>query len=235
MTAIISALPLLSNTIVILLFFFMMMAIAGSQLLKGELKKRCVSIQTGMMHPDDLLCSGGYPCPGGYFCGKTTGNPNHGVTNFDNLLYAFLTVFQCVTLEGWSDVMVMVWRGYSPIMCVYFILVVLLGAFFLLNLTLAVINSAFSKAQEDQQSKDAAELQASENGGKGGNMRDEEFESAMNKKDQFSIAQFITAKIYVKKMIEFLRMRKEIKRIEEERLAKLKKKQEEAIKAKRTV
>lgn len=120
--------------------------------------------------------------------------------------------------------MVMVWRSYNPIMCAYFILVVLLGAFFLLNLTLAVINSAFSKAQEEQQTKDKQELQATENGGKGGNMRDEEFESAMSKKDQFSIAQFITAKIYVKKMIEFLRMRKEIKRIEEERLAKLKKK-----------
>ena len=49
------------------------------------------------------------------------------------------------------------------------------------------------------------------------------------------MAQYITAKIYIKKMKEFLRMRKEIKRIEEERLAKLKKKQEEAIRAKRIV
>lgn len=49
------------------------------------------------------------------------------------------------------------------------------------------------------------------------------------------MAQYITAKIYIKKMKEFLRMRKEIKRIEEERLAKLRKKQEEAIKAKRIV
>jgi hypothetical protein len=36
-------------------------------------------------------------------------------------------------------------------------------------------------------------------------------------------------------MIEFLRMRKEIKRIEEERLAKLKQKKIESEKAKRTV
>lgn len=40
--------------------------------------------------------------------------------------------------------MVMVWRGFSPYMFMYFILVVLLGAFFLLNLTLAVINSSFA-------------------------------------------------------------------------------------------
>ena len=46
----------------------------------------------------------------------------------------------------------------------------------------------------------------------------------MNKKDEMSIAQFITARIYAKKMIEFLRMRQEIKRIERERLEKVKEK-----------
>lgn len=65
--------------------------------------------------------------------------------------------------------------------------------------------------------------------------KDNELENAMNKKDQFSIAQYITAKIYVKKMIEFLRMRKEIKRIEEQRLERLKQKKEDAMRAKRTV
>ena len=49
MSAMISALPLLSNTIIILMFFFIMMAVAGSQLLKGELKNRCVAIQTGKL------------------------------------------------------------------------------------------------------------------------------------------------------------------------------------------
>ena len=44
MGAIFVALPLLGDTIVILMFFFMMMAIAGSQLLKGVLKKRCIAI-----------------------------------------------------------------------------------------------------------------------------------------------------------------------------------------------
>ena len=31
--------------------------------------------------------------------------PNFGITNFDNFGLAMLTVFQCVTLEGWTDVM----------------------------------------------------------------------------------------------------------------------------------
>ena len=30
---------------------------------------------------------------------------NYGVTNFDNLGYAFITIFQCITMEGWTTVM----------------------------------------------------------------------------------------------------------------------------------
>lgn len=41
------------------------------------------------------------------FCNETAewAGPNFGITNFDNFGLAFLTVFQCVSLEGWSDVM----------------------------------------------------------------------------------------------------------------------------------
>ena len=31
--------------------------------------------------------------------------PNNGITNFDNFGLAMLTVFQCVSLEGWTEVM----------------------------------------------------------------------------------------------------------------------------------
>ena len=69
----------------------------------GSLKNRCISIHTGTIHPDDLIC-GKDICPGMYFCGKSNDNPNFGVTNFDNILYSLLIVFQSVTLEGWSDI-----------------------------------------------------------------------------------------------------------------------------------
>ena len=103
MTALFSAIPLLKDTLVILLFFFIIFAIGGTQLLTGVLKQKCIAIQTGQPHPDDLLC-GAQICPGGYFCGKSNENPNFGVTNFDNLFYSLLCVFQCVTLEGWSEI-----------------------------------------------------------------------------------------------------------------------------------
>ena len=91
-TALISALPLLRDTIIVLIFFFLIFAIAGLQLWLGVLKKRCVNIVTGVPHPDDELC-GNRQCPDGYFCGKRIANPNYGVTNFDNILYALLAVF----------------------------------------------------------------------------------------------------------------------------------------------
>lgn len=31
--------------------------------------------------------------------------PNKGITNFDNFGLSMLTVFQCITLEGWTDVL----------------------------------------------------------------------------------------------------------------------------------
>ena len=47
MGALISAIPLLTDTLIILLGFFLVFSIAGSQLLSGVLKQRCFSIQTG--------------------------------------------------------------------------------------------------------------------------------------------------------------------------------------------
>ena len=46
--------------------------------------------------------SAGQVCEGGWK------GPNHGITNFDNIGLACMTVFQCITLEGWTDVLYMV-------------------------------------------------------------------------------------------------------------------------------
>ncbi len=36
--------------------------------------------------------------------GKWEG-PNYGITCFDNIGFAMLTVFQCITMEGWTTMM----------------------------------------------------------------------------------------------------------------------------------
>lgn len=44
-------------------------------------------------------------CPDGTQCREYWTGPNFGITNFDNILFAVLTVFQCITMEGWVDIL----------------------------------------------------------------------------------------------------------------------------------
>lgn len=92
-------------------------------------------------------------------------NPNHGTTNFDNVFYALLMVFQCVTMEGWSDIQQMLEQSFSTIIPVYFVPLVFIGAFFLLNLTLAVINSKFTEAHNEMAAESAAKALSDANRG----------------------------------------------------------------------
>lgn len=44
-------------------------------------------------------------CPNGTECREYWPGPNFGITNFDNILFAVLTVFQCITMEGWVEIL----------------------------------------------------------------------------------------------------------------------------------
>lgn len=67
--------------------------------------------------------------------------PNYGITNFDNFGLAMLTVFQCITLEGWTDVLYDIQDSMgNSWQWIYFISMVILGAFFVMNLILGVLS-----------------------------------------------------------------------------------------------
>lgn len=61
---------------------------------------------------DPMLCGGNYECDAeaGQVCREFWEGPNFGITNFDNFGLSMLTVFQCITLEGWTDVLYWVSR-----------------------------------------------------------------------------------------------------------------------------
>jgi len=70
---------------------------------------------------------------------------NYGITNFDHIGSALLTIFQCTTLEGWTDIMYMVSDGYNIYASnVFFSLCVIICSYFLLNLTVAVMFENFN-------------------------------------------------------------------------------------------
>ncbi|CBN75915.1 similar to sodium channel, voltage-gated, type IX, alpha isoform 5 [Ectocarpus siliculosus] len=80
-----------------------------------------------------------------------------GYTTFDNIFVAFLTIFQSITLEGWSDILYQVKDCSRPVLAdLFFIVLVLWGAFFTLNLLLAVLENNFSQGKEEEEARQAA-------------------------------------------------------------------------------
>jgi hypothetical protein len=82
---------------------------------------------------------------------------------FDNLPIAFLTIFQCVTEEGWVDIMYQIQDGFNGLAgSIVFILLLVFGSFLLLNLTLAVLEDALSAQKEIEEEAHEEEQQALE-------------------------------------------------------------------------
>jgi hypothetical protein len=71
---------------------------------------------------------------------------SYGIVTFDNLLRALITIFQMITLEGWTDMMYNLSDASQAWMAIFFcVLLVVVGSFFLLNVILAVIMDAFDQ------------------------------------------------------------------------------------------
>uniref|UniRef100_A0A8C3ILH3 Voltage-dependent N-type calcium channel subunit alpha n=1 Tax=Chrysemys picta bellii TaxID=8478 RepID=A0A8C3ILH3_CHRPI len=136
----------------LLLFFaIVMFAIIGLEFYMGKFHKTCFSNETGE-EVGDFPCGEDLParqCENGTTCRKYWPGPNYGITNFDNILFAVLTVFQCITMEGWTDILYNTndaagntWNW------LYFIPLIIIGSFFMLNLVLGVLSGEFAKERE---------------------------------------------------------------------------------------
>ncbi|KAM7535463.1 hypothetical protein Aperf_G00000089211 [Anoplocephala perfoliata] len=92
---------------------------------------------------------GAFVCPAGYVCKGYWEGPNFGITSFDNIGYSMLTVFQCITMEGWTDIMSSTDYAFgNRFNFFYFITLIVLGSFFMLNLVLGVLSGEFAKERE---------------------------------------------------------------------------------------
>ncbi|XP_050602979.1 voltage-dependent L-type calcium channel subunit alpha-1C isoform X5 [Macaca thibetana thibetana] len=147
--------PLLHIALLVL-FVIIIYAIIGLELFMGKMHKTCYN-QEGIADvpaeddpsPCALETGHGRQCQNGTVCKPGWDGPKHGITNFDNFAFAMLTVFQCITMEGWTDVLY--WMqdamGYE-LPWVYFVSLVIFGSFFVLNLVLGVLSGEFSKERE---------------------------------------------------------------------------------------
>ncbi|XP_058829322.1 muscle calcium channel subunit alpha-1 isoform X3 [Topomyia yanbarensis] len=150
LNSILRAMVPLLHIALLVLFVIIIYAIIGLELFSGKLHKSCFHNITGEIMDDPHPCGDdGFRCEtisSDMVCRLYWEGPNFGITNFDNFGLSMLTVFQCVTLEGWTDMLYYIQDAMgSTWQWIYFISMVILGAFFVMNLILGVLSGEFSK------------------------------------------------------------------------------------------
>ncbi|XP_054711227.1 voltage-dependent T-type calcium channel subunit alpha-1G-like [Uloborus diversus] len=81
-------------------------------------------------------------------CRAGNRNPFKGAISFDNIGLAWVAIFLVISLEGWSDIMYYVQDAHSFWDWVYFVLLIVIGSFFMINLCLVVIATQFSETKK---------------------------------------------------------------------------------------
>ncbi|XP_066587016.1 voltage-dependent calcium channel type A subunit alpha-1 isoform X8 [Prorops nasuta] len=161
--SIIKAMAPLLQIGLLVLFAIVIFAIIGLEFYSGTLHKTCYSIKD----ISQIVKEGEQPSPcntdnsweapfGAHVCNSNVSicmdhweGPNCGITSFDNIGFAMLTVFQCITMEGWTAILY--WTNDalgSTYNWIYFIPLIVLGSFFMLNLVLGVLSGEFAKERE---------------------------------------------------------------------------------------
>uniref|UniRef100_A0A8D0G3K7 Sodium channel protein n=1 Tax=Sphenodon punctatus TaxID=8508 RepID=A0A8D0G3K7_SPHPU len=112
---------------------------------------------------DALLCgnsSDAGQCPEGYTCIKAGRNPNYGYTSFDTFSWAFLSLFRLMTQDFWENLYQLTLRAAGKTYMIFFVLVIFLGSFYLINLILAVVAMAYE--EQNQATMEEAEQKEAE-------------------------------------------------------------------------
>ncbi|XP_055304336.1 voltage-dependent T-type calcium channel subunit alpha-1G [Sitodiplosis mosellana] len=81
-------------------------------------------------------------------CTQLGGNPFQGTISFDNIGMAWVAIFLVISLEGWTDIMYYVQDAHSFWDWIYFVLLIVIGSFFMINLCLVVIATQFSETKK---------------------------------------------------------------------------------------
>ncbi|XP_057660012.1 voltage-dependent calcium channel type A subunit alpha-1 isoform X46 [Diorhabda carinulata] len=158
--SIIKAMAPLLQIGLLVLFAIVIFAIIGLEFYSGALHKTCYSLY----NIEEIVKEGDEEVPcntdnetqarlqgsnwcrdGNSVCLERWQGPNNGITSFDNIGFAMLTVFQCITMEGWTAILY--WMNDaigSMFNWIYFVPLIVLGSFFMLNLVLGVLSGEFS-------------------------------------------------------------------------------------------
>ncbi|XP_049622405.1 sodium channel protein type 11 subunit alpha [Suncus etruscus] len=168
----------LVDVMILTLFCLSIFALVGQQLFMGNLSHKCVlkdcvnrtknnsyeeyCYEKKNNSNEFRLCGNWMEnesaCSPGFECHNTACNPDYGYTNFDNFGWSFLAMFRLMTQDSWEKLYQQTLRTSGLYAVFFFVLVIFLGSFYLINLTLAVVTMAY----EEQNRNVAAETEAKE-------------------------------------------------------------------------
>uniref|UniRef100_A0AAQ5ZLC3 Sodium channel protein n=1 Tax=Amphiprion ocellaris TaxID=80972 RepID=A0AAQ5ZLC3_AMPOC len=172
--ALIQSVKKLSDVMILTVFCLSVFALIGLQLFMGNLRQKCVIWPINMTEQtlandkcslfffianfyflpdqlDALLCgnsSDSGRCPEGFTCMKAGRNPNYGYTSFDSFGWAFLTLFRLMTQDFWENLYMLTLRAAGKTYMIFFVLVIFVGSFYLVNLILAVVAMAYEEQNQ---------------------------------------------------------------------------------------
>ncbi|XP_067145292.1 sodium channel protein para-like isoform X2 [Centruroides vittatus] len=169
--AVIESVKNLKDVIILTVFSLSLFALLGLQLYMGVLMQKCIKIapenttyeekhifygnKTNWLEDPKggyLICgnsSGARQCPNGSICLPNYGpNPDNNFTNFDTFYWAFLASFRLMTQDFWEGLYQMVLRTAGPWHICFFIIIIFLGSFYLLNLILAIVAMSYDELQK---------------------------------------------------------------------------------------
>ncbi|XP_076238672.1 sodium voltage-gated channel paralytic isoform X9 [Calliopsis andreniformis] len=183
--AVIESVKNLRDVIILTMFSLSVFALMGLQIYMGVLTQKCiknfpedgswgnltdenwerfVSNETNW-YVDEAknmpLCgnsSGAGQCLPGYTCLQGYGdNPNYGYTSFDTFGWALLSAFRLMTQDYWENLYQLVLRSAGPWHMLFFIVIIFLGSFYLVNLILAIVAMSYDELQKKAEEEEAAE------------------------------------------------------------------------------
>ncbi|XP_071554604.1 sodium voltage-gated channel paralytic isoform X4 [Temnothorax nylanderi] len=186
--AVIESVKNLRDVIILTMFSLSVFALMGLQIYMGVLTQKCIknfpedgswgnltheswirfNNNESNWYMDEAknipLCgnsSGAGQCLPGYTCLQGFGtNPNYGYTSFDTFGWALLSAFRLMTQDYWENLYQLVLRSAGPWHMLFFIVIIFLGSFYLVNLILAIVAMSYDELQKKAEEEEAAEEEA---------------------------------------------------------------------------
>uniref|UniRef100_A0AAQ4Q6J4 Sodium channel protein n=1 Tax=Gasterosteus aculeatus aculeatus TaxID=481459 RepID=A0AAQ4Q6J4_GASAC len=144
--ALIQSVKKLSDVMILTVFCLSVFALIGLQLFMGNLRQKACACRSPPT-PTTLRVSNSLSSDG-FTCIKAGRNPDYDYTSFDTFSWAFLSLFRLMTQDYWENLYQQTLRAAGKPYMVFFVLVIFLGSFYLVNLILAVVAMAYDEQNQ---------------------------------------------------------------------------------------